>query len=813
MKRGVKKFVRVVLILTLKNHLMTLPAKFASLSLLLLTGLMASHAKAQTIRGVISDAESGEPLPSATVLLEGSLRGTISNLEGEFSIEITPENLPAALLIRYIGYESKRLEIETVPRNPVNVLLNRSVTMMEDIVVTDEDPGISIMERVIERKKIWRADLASYEVDAFTRQVLKNDTSIVSITESGTRSFWSRERGHREVQLFRRQTTNIGEDQNLAGVRFLPNFYDDNITIAGYEMVGVTHPDAMSYYRFRLANTLQIDGDPVYEIEVIPARRLQPLFEGTVYVLGTRYALLEVNLLPNDVVTFPPPVQEFELSYRQQYSNFNQNFWLPVDVRIEGTLTIGFVGLRFPSINFSQTSRLSEYKVNADLPDSLYQKDELLTRALTDSSDGIERKFVPLTKEEKIAYETIDSTNTLEKAFEPEGFLSGIVTDDEDESSFDTLEWLPAGLGPNLQFNRVEGFKTGLKYERYFSEAEFSGSVFTNYSFRAEFLSYGTEVRQRLSGTQGDSGVSIFGRYSNKVQNRFESSIYTEFMNSLQAVAGGRDYFDYYRTESKQAGFTVHGIFSDIDIEIRFNDQNDRSLAVQTEEIYDYSIFGWHRARLPNRDIRTGRTRSIKIGIGVNRQDNDFGISGKRQLALSMEHSGKALASDFNFTNFSIKADWNMETFFRRRVFSNTLDFHVSAGYLFGDQLPQKYGIIDGTLSGLSPFSVLKTRNNRPYEGGQFWLAAAEHNFRTVPFEWLGLTPLADRGIGIILFGGAGYSDAEKNAAGFNPSVTDGIHGELGISINSIFSILRLDFAKRIDSHGQYIGISVPRYF
>ena len=56
--------------------------------------------------------------------------------------------------------------------------------------------------------------------------------------------------------------------KTFAGVRFLPNFYDDNITVAGYEMVGVTHPDALSYYDFKLIETTQIDGDPVYVIDV-----------------------------------------------------------------------------------------------------------------------------------------------------------------------------------------------------------------------------------------------------------------------------------------------------------------------------------------------------------------------------------------------------------------------------------------------------------------------------------------------------------------------------------------------------------------
>ncbi|MEX0770253.1 MAG: hypothetical protein WD035_05945 [Balneolaceae bacterium] len=106
----------------------------------------------------------------------------------------------------------------------------------------------------------------------------------------------------------------------------------------------------------------------------------------------------------------------------------------------------------------------------------------------------------------------------------------------------------------------------------------------------------------------------------------------------------------------------------------------------------------------------------------------------------------------------------------------------------------------------------MKTRHSRPYEGSHYWLATAEHNFRTIPFELLGLSPLVDKGWGIILFGGAGYTDARGGyPAGL--MLTDGIHSEIGVSLNSIFGILRIDVAKRLDSPGTYIGVSVPRYF
>ncbi|WP_340105345.1 DUF5686 family protein [Rhodohalobacter sp. 8-1] len=771
-------------------------------------------AQGQTVNGIITDAKSGEPLPSATVLYEGTFRGTIANLEGEFSIDV--DQFPATLLIRYIGYESEKLELTEQPADTLQVRLNPSVTELGEIVVTDQDPGLSIMERVIARKQLWRAELNTYEVDAFTRQVLKNDTSIVSITESGTRSFWDREQGHREIQLYRRQTTNIGADQNFAGVRFLPNFYDNNITVAGYEMVGITHPDALSYYDFRLVETTQIDGDPVYVINIIPARRLQPLFIGTAYVHGVDYALLEVNLKPNSVVSFPPPIKEFNLSYRQQYSNFDGNIWLPIDMRIDGTVRIEMVGLRFPAIKFNQTSRLSEYKVNVDLPDSLYEQEDVLTRVDADSMADFSRQMVPLTREEELAYESIDSTNTLEKAFKPEGFLSGLVMDDEDSQSvaMGLGSILPSGLELKGSFNRVDGFNAGFGYRNVINEIGLDASAYSSYSFHADFLNYGAGIRQKIPVKDSRTQIFLMGNYDNHITAIHSGSIYSSFMNGFQAVLGGVDYFDYFRQERYSAGIDVRRLLPLMDVSLSFVSGRDQSIQTGENTIYDYSLFGWHNIRRPNLPVTEGQINTMQLTLDLNRQNSTFGVSGSRQLRLSAERSVPALGSDVMFTKLSMSANWNMETFFRRRVFANTLDLKFSAGVLMGDHVTQKMGVVDGSLSGFTPFGTLKTRRNRPFTGSEYWTVSAEHNFRTIPFELMGLKPLADRGWGVIIFGAAGYAESDNNSI-MTPSdlTTNRIHIEAGISLNSIFGIMRIDVAKRLDAQGTFIGISVPRYF
>lgn len=197
----------------------------------------------------------------------------------------------------------------------------------------------------------------------------------------------------------------------------MPNFYDDNLEIVEFDVVGVTHPRALSFYNFELVNFTKIDDKVIFEIDVTSKRKLQPLFEGTIFVQDEDYALVSVRLRPNSVIVFPPPVQEFNMYYEQQFSNFGGDYWLPVDFRMEGTVEVGVPGLRFPPIGFKQVSKLNDYKVNTDIPDSIFTDQnwfsvDSTTIDKTDSLFTATVDVVPLSKVELEAYDTLDSTAT-----------------------------------------------------------------------------------------------------------------------------------------------------------------------------------------------------------------------------------------------------------------------------------------------------------------------------------------------------------------------------------------------------------------
>lgn len=79
----------------------------AIISFLFLTFL--SSGQTGRISGMIVDSKTGETLPGATILIEGTTRGASADFDGKFSINNVPAG-KVTLVVSYISYTSKKLE-------------------------------------------------------------------------------------------------------------------------------------------------------------------------------------------------------------------------------------------------------------------------------------------------------------------------------------------------------------------------------------------------------------------------------------------------------------------------------------------------------------------------------------------------------------------------------------------------------------------------------------------------------------------------------------------------------------------------------
>ncbi|GGF26309.1 SusC/RagA family TonB-linked outer membrane protein [Echinicola rosea] len=85
-----------------------------------------------TITGTVTTAEDGEPLPGVSVLLKGSTRGAVTDLDGNYSLNASSGD--GSLVFSYLGYLTHTTAINN--RTRIDVVMKEDVSEMGEVVVT-----------------------------------------------------------------------------------------------------------------------------------------------------------------------------------------------------------------------------------------------------------------------------------------------------------------------------------------------------------------------------------------------------------------------------------------------------------------------------------------------------------------------------------------------------------------------------------------------------------------------------------------------------------------------------------------------------
>ncbi len=88
---------------------------------------------AQNVSGVVSD-EYGDPLIGASILVKGTAVGTVTDLDGSFSLDYA-EGYPFTLEISYTGFSPKEMQITQATRN-LAIQLEEGVLIGQEVVVS-----------------------------------------------------------------------------------------------------------------------------------------------------------------------------------------------------------------------------------------------------------------------------------------------------------------------------------------------------------------------------------------------------------------------------------------------------------------------------------------------------------------------------------------------------------------------------------------------------------------------------------------------------------------------------------------------------
>lgn len=710
----------------------------------------------QTVSGNVTDAKTGEALIGATVQFKQSdkiIKGARTNADGAFRVSVPAGRY--TLEVRFIGYDTYREEIAVALPIEKNIRLKQGeVTASEIVVSANEDFATTVIKRAIRYKRSQRRTLETYQVEAYRKQLLKSDTTIAAIAEVFSNGYWRRGDTLREVVIQERITENVKSDLRgsgnsiSAGLRFLLDFSEERIRISGNKVVSPIADDALDYYKYELVEIKKADDVEFYTLRLLPQSKFVPLFKGQIRIASNTYALVGIDVEPTAGFRLPY-INDAVFRYKQTQEYFTDSlgrgYWLPANQVIEGGLTVSIGGglLELPRISFTTTSAISGYKINCGVPDSLFEQTLVQKSLTTEQFDSLfwqQREFVSLTAEEIRAYQTLDSTQSIQDRFKPKGAMSSLVN--ISSGGFSLLNV------PMLRFNRVEGWFLGaqLELDSLTKRTEMRGSL--GYGFEREEVLWSAGTTQWLDEKR-IVGISF---------DLYKTTLFTpewlspwDISNAYSALVYKEDYHNYFQAEGWKIAF-VHQPKQNLFISIGYRSQTERTMTNAT----NFSWFSRNKPFRLNPSIRDGNTRSLVLSSEYGTRLPLVGLLSPIWVKGEIEHSSSPLGSDFEFTQVWAVSAFKKNTFFGDRLLAPHLLIYAEVGALLGaDKVPQRFFSTESPIAYFAEQGAFLGLNRKELIGEYILALNAEHNFQSVPFEAIGFNWAAEHTLQLFVKGGA----------------------------------------------------------
>ena len=467
--------------------------------------MQGNYAVAQTVSGIVVDAKSGSPLPFVNVYYEGKGVGAATDENGNFSVPYRKGwNI---LTISSVGFKKMEIPISG-PIENLKVRLEVNSQTIKGVSIKGKrkkydrknNPAVELMRKVIAAKKhrdLRRHDYLSYQkyekrtfaLNEFTEKVFDDEhfkklpflkervetcpetgklILPISVDETFSKRIFKKDGNIDKTIVEGRNSTGLNEFFNTGDIATTMiedvftdvDIYDNNIHVLQSEFVSpLSSSSGISFYRYFIADTLDVDGIRCIEVTFTPNNSQDFGFNGSLYIMADstyRVHKATMNLPHNNAVNFVSDMyvsQEFETLPTGEQVIVNDNMIVQISV-------IG----SFTKFHIKRDTYYSNYSLE-EIPEKEFKflgKERLLADAMMkDNKYWNSVRPEPLTEKESTMDDFLKKMEST-KGFKFVLFVAKAFIENFVETSTDREKPSKVDIGPiNTIFsqNFVDGFR------------------------------------------------------------------------------------------------------------------------------------------------------------------------------------------------------------------------------------------------------------------------------------------------------------------------------------------------------------------
>lgn len=141
-----------------------------------------------TVSGRVTDKDTHQPLPYASVWIRGKTIGTITNMQGEFDFHIPMEYRNEIMVISMLSYQSFEAPVWSLLGQTLDVQLEEQLQLLGEVTVFDSLGSGDILRIALSRVE-QNFPMEPYLMDGFYRDTKKLGGTYISLLEAAIKIY------------------------------------------------------------------------------------------------------------------------------------------------------------------------------------------------------------------------------------------------------------------------------------------------------------------------------------------------------------------------------------------------------------------------------------------------------------------------------------------------------------------------------------------------------------------------------------------------------------------------------------------------
>jgi hypothetical protein len=284
--------------------------------------LLVLFSLAQEITGRVENEKTREPIPFASIQIQGTYQGTITNSDGNYKLAVSTKD---TLIISSVGYIPRKICVADFNNNSPVITLKEDVITLDEVTVKPQVPRAKVLFNELIKHKKENQKLIS-QVNNY--KTLETNAVYIAVDSSSriTKAFHDIEEvtvnmenyslRFSPVYLLEKAQSIINDSINvvykkvdgifpqlnqafesliLKDVIVNLDFYKEQISILDRGFISPLANVAPMYYNLYLNDSTTIDSIKYFNFSFVPKNKFNQLFTGHFTIADSSFALTQID--------------------------------------------------------------------------------------------------------------------------------------------------------------------------------------------------------------------------------------------------------------------------------------------------------------------------------------------------------------------------------------------------------------------------------------------------------------------------------------------------------------------------------------